>query len=99
MNQPDFESVFQRVAAFQVKQFPNQSVHSKLVHLKREVDELIQAPDDAHEWADCLLLILGAASKAGFTPETLLRHADAKMEINESRSWGEPDADGIHHHL
>lgn len=38
-----------------------------IAHLLREVEELRAAPDDPEEYADCLMLVCDAASRAGIS--------------------------------
>lgn len=69
-----------------------------LKHLQKEAKEAEQAcimnagPGGdrgiiAEEMADCLLLLLDASRRAGFTPLELLRAAEQKMAINKARVW------------
>jgi len=63
-----------------------------LMHLEKEAREALAAPDDAHEYADCLLLVLDAARRAGFEPLQLLQHAYGKLQICKQRKWPKPTA-------
>lgn len=54
-----------------------------LRHLEKEAREAQEHPGDAMEYADCFLLILDAARRAGIKPMELMRHAEAKMKINK----------------
>jgi NTP pyrophosphatase (non-canonical NTP hydrolase) len=58
-------------------------------HLRREVGELIDAPHDAEEAADCMLLLFHLAHKQGWNLEQAVIN---KFEKNKARSWGKPDA-------
>ena len=69
-----------------------------IAHLVKEVKELQQNPYDIMEYADCLMLILDAASNASITGDKLLEAAWEKLEINRQRDWGIPDADGVVEH-
>lgn len=91
--------LFDRVAEFQQRNFPHQSLDSKLVGAQREIGELRNAPDDLSEWADVLIFFFGAADKKGLTPDQLIAAAHAKMDVNVLRRWDKPDADGVHHHI
>ncbi len=64
-----------------------------LKHLRAEVAETIDAPDDLVEYADCLMLILDAARRAGFSHDQLLVAAFDKLAINRSRTWPSPVSD------
>lgn len=41
-------------------------------HLSKELEELIAAPKDLSEWADCLLLSFDGAMRAGAKPQELV---------------------------
>jgi hypothetical protein len=88
-----------RIATFQRTRFPEQSLDGKLAHMVREICELRADPDDNMEWADVLILLLGAAAWHGLTIDDLLQAAQTKMGINENRQWGPADPEGIHHHI
>ena len=93
------DALIARVAEFQQRRFPDQSVAAKMNHLKREADEVGKNPGDRLEWADVFLLLLGGLWKQDMTFDDLLIAAHQKMDINNDRQWGEPDADGVHHHI
>ena len=58
-----------------------------LIHLKDEICELLAAPDDQMEWADCTLLLLDAAWRKGYSLEDLIDFSIEKLEINKKRKW------------
>lgn len=64
-----------------------------LRHLQKEVQEAIDAPYDASEYADLLLLVLDASRRAGLSGLGLVAQAFAKLDANKLRDWpvGEPD--------
>lgn len=67
-----------------------------LKHLRDEVDETLNAPDDVSEYADCLLLTIESARRAGFSVDELLAAAERKHVRNRCRRWptiGEQTAD------
>jgi hypothetical protein len=89
-----------RIAEFQEANFPTQTLDGKLTHLVREANELRGTPEDVMEWADVLILLLGAAHKRCLTAQDLINAARIKLRINEQRQWpAEPDAEGVYHHL
>lgn len=63
-----------------------------LRHLSKEALEAAENPTDRSEYADCLLLILDAARRAGIKPLDLIHEAKAKMKINKSRTWPKPES-------
>ena len=68
-------------------------------HLKREVEELSEAPYDPMEYADCLLLLIDAFRMAGGSADDLVQYGFEKLEINRQRQWGKPDAHGVTEHI
>jgi hypothetical protein len=78
--------------------FDDASPLPKIHHLKHEVDELLAEPYDRFEYADCLILLVDAARKAGISADALVETAFAKMEINKRRVWV-ADERGVSHHL
>lgn len=61
-----------------------------LRHLESEARETQAAPNDSEEYADCFLLILDAARRAGLSPLQLIEAAQRKMVVNRERSWPKP---------
>lgn len=64
-----------------------------LRHLEKESREAQECPGDLEEYADCLLLILDAARRAGFGPMALVLAAQNKMAVNKAREWPTPTSD------
>lgn len=58
-----------------------------LHHLKMEINELIENPNSPLEWADCMLLLLDAARRKGYTPDQIFDFCLQKLEINKKRKW------------
>jgi hypothetical protein len=58
-----------------------------LKHLQKEAGEAITNPGDHSEYADCLILTLDAARRAGLTLEDLMVATIHKMEANRSRLY------------
>lgn len=71
----------------------------KLAHLLKEVKELIDAPLDRSEYADCLTLLLDAGRKAGYMADDIVDEAWDKLQKNRHRNWGAPNADGSVEHV
>lgn len=101
---------FQSVIEWQKKTFGEATTMSKLNHLAEEIIELIDAVDSHDgtpehekeqrlEFADCFLLLFGAANAAGMTYEDIVKCCNDKMEINRSRKWGKPQANGVVNHI
>ena len=87
--------------AFSFKTFGSPEVRScvePLIHLKEEVNELIENPNDEMEWADCFLLLLDAAWRKGYSVDNLVEFASKKLEINKKRTW-KKRSDGVYKHV
>ena len=64
-----------------------------LKHLAKEVQEALGKPDDIDEYADCLILVIDAARRAGFKMIPLLEAAIRKIEVCKKRQWPKPSSD------
>ena len=69
-----------------------------LMHLKKEIEEVINAPNDRLEWADCFLLLLDAAFRNGYSMQDLIDFGIEKLEINKKRTWTK-NKDGTFSHV
>jgi uncharacterized protein YaaR (DUF327 family) len=92
------------------KTFKDENAYSKLHHLKKEISELVETkvesayhgPENVsirHEYADCFMLLIGAAKLDGFSANDLISATFEKLEICKSRKWSEPDENGIVEHV
>lgn len=64
---------------------PNQRTAGVLDHLQKEIEEVSAQPDDLAEWADCLLLAVDGAMRAGASPQRLAAYISPDTEILEMR--------------
>lgn len=95
---------FLTVTKWQNETFEKATSLSKIAHLKREVKELkkdlkTNSPAKRLEFADCFILLFGAAASDGMTYEDIVNCVNEKMEINKSRKWGEPESNGVVSHI
>lgn len=98
------EDQFYKITEWQDKTFGHASPLSKIAHLAEELQEVVDAiksndPDRRLEFADCFLLLFGAAAKDGMSYADICDAIDEKMEINYARKWGEPNKDGVVNHI
>lgn len=70
-----------------------------LRHLEREAREAQADITNIEEYADCFLLILDAARRAGCKPMELIKAAQAKMLVNRQRKWPKPVDDQPVEHI
>jgi hypothetical protein len=95
----DLHRLMRRVTEFQYSRFPCQTLDGKLIHLVKEAVELRCCNgEDPSEFADVLLLLLGAADLKGMTLSDIIRAGHSKMDINEKREWLPADSNGCFHH-
>lgn len=98
-----------RIGQWGNRTFPLSTPLSIVAHLRREVveleDEIIRATSPLFETnpgavqeeaADCLMLLYHLAHRLGFD---LHDAAEVKCSINQQRTWGEPDAEGVVEHV
>lgn len=51
------------------------------------------------EFADCMMLLLDAASHHNIHATQLFASVQEKLEINKKRKWGKPDENGVVEHV
>jgi len=61
-----------------------------LKHLAREAMEAAENPADIAEYADCVLLMIDAVRRSGFTAEQVVDAAAEKLQANKLRTWPAP---------
>jgi hypothetical protein len=94
----DFETLYEAVVNVAFKIFPKAS---HIAHLKKvivEAEEALQDPDDVFEYADCLIAILGAMAKKGFSFEHIYNVTNIKLGVIKDRTW-EILPDGSYQHV
>lgn len=70
-----------------------------LKHLEKEAREAQDNTLDLTEYADCLIILLDASWRAGFTVQQLVSAAEAKMVKNRQRKWPKATSDGPCEHI
>lgn len=101
---------FTKISEWQNETFPSATALSKVSHLKQEVSELfdelakfedgqLNEDDLKTEFADCFILLYGAASSFGLTLFEINECINAKHNINLKRKWGKPDENGVVNHI
>lgn len=100
-NKITLENVKLAIAEFSDRKFGKERPYtSPLYHLKLEVQETIE-DGDIMEYADCLLLLMDSfrMKYPGKHSDELLKACFDKLEICETRKWGEPDENGVFQHI
>ena len=66
---------------------PGDRTRGVINHIRKELHEIEEQPDDLEEWVDVILLSLDGAWRMGATPQQITEAIDAKMTKNENRDW------------
>ena len=98
------ERQFKEITRWQNETFGHATAISKIAHLQEEISELsgaigLELHDRRLEFADCFILLFGAASSDGMTYQQILEAIEEKMLINYRRKWGHVEENGVVHHL
>lgn len=98
------EEQFLEVTRWQKETFPQANAISKIHHLKEEIDELLldvsaKSKERRLEFADCFLLLFGAAKADGMDYEDICNCIEEKIKICKSRKWGQADENGVVKHI
>lgn len=95
---------FEEITKWQNKTFGQAVALSKIAHLAEELQELVNDlksgnKDKRLEFADCFILLFGAAASDGMSYEKILEAIEEKMLINYQRKWGPPNENGVVNHI
>ncbi len=95
---------FTVITNWQQKTFTKATAISATKHLQLEVKELLsdlktKSKGKRLEFADCFLLLFGAAKLDGMSYQDIINCIDKKMSINYKRKWSKPKKNGIVTHL
>jgi hypothetical protein len=66
---------------------PNANTAGIVDHIKKELVEVENNPEDVLEWIDIVILAFDGALRNGWDPLTIAEALRVKQEINESRTW------------
>lgn len=84
----DFESHLARQFSWSAKTFgPPRGVLGVIDHIRQELGEIEQAPNDVEEWIDVVILALDGAFRSGATPGEVIAMLEYKQAKNEKRVW------------
>jgi hypothetical protein len=103
------EELFKEITTWQNNTFVHATATSKLAHLQQEMQELLaeikhenystRSTERKLEFADCFILLFGAAASDGMNYEDIQACLQQKMAINYQRNWGKPNEDGVVNHV
>lgn len=98
------EEQFEQISKWQTETFGQATAMSKINHLIEEICELQEDLRENKlsktlEFADCFILLFGAAASDGMTYEDICNAIEEKMSINRKRKWGNPQENGVVNHI
>ena len=84
----DIVYILQRQQNFSLRAFgENPRLLGIIDHIKKEVVEVEQNPNDAEEWIDIAILALDGAMRSGQSPFNVANALIEKIKKNELRKW------------
>lgn len=66
---------------------PSSDISGVLAHIRKELVEVKESPDDLSEYADLIILTLDAARRRGFLGSEIVNAIYRKALVNKSRTW------------
>lgn len=83
-----FERHLWRQRSFSERAFgPGERTAGIIDHIRKELKEIEENPEDISEWIDVVILALDGAWRAGHSPGEIIAALEAKQEKNELRKW------------
>jgi hypothetical protein len=87
-NKFNLETHLRKQREFSYKTYgPGKRTPGLIAHIKKELREVAQKPDDLMEWIDIVILACDGALRAGYTPQEIVEALALKQKINEERKW------------
>lgn len=84
----DLVAHLQRQHEWSIRTFgPGARTAGVIDHIRKELREIEESPNDLSEWIDVAILAFDGAWRAGYTPEEIAAALAAKQAKNESRTW------------
>lgn len=84
----DLVEHLERQRNFSLKTFgPGKREQGVVNHIRKELNEILEKPDDLEEWIDVVLLALDGAWRTGATSEEIAEMVRFKQSKNEKRNW------------
>lgn len=66
---------------------PGRRTEGVVDHIRKELVEVLEDPDDLKEWVDVIILGLDGAWRTGATSQEIIDAIKAKQAKNEARTW------------
>jgi hypothetical protein len=66
---------------------PGERLGGILQHIRIELLEVMEKPEDIYEWVDVIILAFDGALRQGHLPEEIAAALQSKLAINMNRTW------------
>jgi hypothetical protein len=66
---------------------PGNRTQGVVQHITKELEEILQKPNDLSEWIDVAILAFDGAWRTGATPSEIVQAYNEKLAKNKSRQW------------
>ena len=66
---------------------PGNHTEGVIDHIRKELIEIEEAPNDLEEWVDVIILGIDGAWRAGYGPQEIIDAIHSKQKKNENRKW------------
>jgi hypothetical protein len=106
LSKPEIVKFLKDLYDWQLKTFPKSTPASMVTHLREEVVELLadlhtdpRGKATRYEFADCFILLFGAAMRFGLSLDDIIAIMMDKFNIVQRREWGKPDENKVYHHI
>lgn len=84
----DLVAYLNRQRKFSLTAFgPGDRAKAIIAHIRKELLEVEEDPDDLVEWLDVAMLALDGAWRSGAPPAAIVSTLNAKLDLNEKRTW------------
>ncbi len=88
MKNLDLISHLERQKEFSEATFgPGERTTGVVDHIRKELHEILEKPDDLSEWIDVVILAFDGAMRVGYFPEEIVEALEKKQTKNENRKW------------
>lgn len=98
------EKQFNEITKWQKQTFGATAAQLSLDRLKNEIYRLeidlrFSKPEKRLEFANCFILLFGAAASDGMSYNDIIDAIEEKMKIYYAMQWGKPDFNGVVNHI
>lgn len=87
-NQVTLASIIERQGEWSDRTFGPGDRHRGVVeHIRKELNEILENPEDLEEWVDVIILALDGARRSGYNSNQIVQAIIDKQAKNRKRRW------------